>query len=169
MNPTREQLHSTYNSKDTDELISLYTAGVLTNDAYETLELVLKERNVPLPKRPEFSFEETYRRRNHFKEFLQGKKSPKSTFWLVCILGNVVLLLSVVVYVVGLKPRVMVGPLVTYFTYDMFTLISFWRSSKKSKHRAFKLTLFLVTIFPLTIYSQFITIALSAVLASGVR
>ncbi|MDA3870611.1 MAG: hypothetical protein PF589_11885 [Gammaproteobacteria bacterium] len=166
MNSTKEELHSTYTSKDNDELISLYTAGMLTDDGYLVLEQVLRERNVDLPSRPNNSFEETYKPRNHLIELWHGQKSLKFTFWLICILGNIGLLLSVIIYALALKPHVMAGPLFAYLAYDSYMLISIWRSSKQSKHRALKLFLILGIIFPITAFYQFASLGLASAINS---
>ena len=166
MNPTIDELHSTYTSKDTDELITLYRAGTLTDEGYLALELVLKERDLALPSRPEYCFEETYKPRNHLSEFWHGKKSLKSTFWLICILGNVGLLLSVIIYAVSLRPHVMAGPLLAYIIFDTYMFVSVWRSSKQSIHRAFKVILLFVSIVPLTLFLQLISLGLSTAMHS---
>ena len=52
MSLNKADLKKTYENLNAQELLTMYTSGGLTDEAYEVLELILDDRDIPIPERP---------------------------------------------------------------------------------------------------------------------
>jgi hypothetical protein len=118
------ELAKNYATMSDDELLELYSAGTLTDVAYQVLEAELSRRGIAIPQRHEAPQGRPQSLRAHW----QGRASLASAYWLIGVLGGIVVstLLTLAVTLVD-STLVHLLVLLAWITYDIFALVSIWR------------------------------------------
>jgi len=141
MEITRESLIENYSLKNSEELLTLHSEGNITELAYEALEQILLDRGVTIPLRPLKPAD--IKSEDPLREYWRGNRSLARAFWLVGILGSIILALLIKI---SIKPLALLFAsafgngylasiliLLITFCYMLFATVSIWRCAKKSQ------------------------------------
>ena len=147
MDVTKDSLITTYSEKDTDELLALHQSGNLSDNGYTAIESVMTQRKIEIPIRPiQYANIDT---EDSLKKYWRGKKSLASSFWVVSVIGSIVVIF--LAFAVSSLSNIPYSNLAIYVTitnpYFIFLTVVLWRNSKHSSKRLLKfISLFILTI-----------------------